>query len=336
MFRLNKYQGNPILSANPANPWESLCVLNPAAIYDPKEKLFKLLYRAAGYDEAHRISIGLAVSKDGLNFERCFDHPVIEPEPNGADEGGCEDPRVFELNGFYYLTYASRTFLPGQYWLDNPKNFRFSTPNGPSFVNSNDSVTHLAISTDLVKWKKLGRITDSRVDNRDAILFPEPINGRYVMMHRPMGFCGEGYPCDVPSIWISYSNDLSEWDNGKLFATREQSWESKKIGGSCPPLKTEKGWLFLYHGVDEKDGTYRVGAFLLDINDPERILARTKDFIMEPEFEHETNGYYNGCVFPCGNVIVDGMLYVYYGAADKYCCVATCEVDELLQYMLAE
>ena len=97
----------------------------------------------------------------------------------------------------------------------------------------------------------------------------------------------------------------------------EQWWEDAKIGGSCPPIKTDAGWLHLYHGVASKDKAYRVGAVLLDLDRPDKIIARTKDFIMEPEFPHETDGYYNGCVFPTGNVVKDGILYVYYGAADK-------------------
>lgn len=337
MFKLTKYDRNPILKANPANDWESLCVLNPAVVYDDREGLFKMLYRAAGNDEAHRITLGLAVSTDGKTFTRRFDSPVLEPDENGADGGGCEDPRLVKMGEYYYLTYASRTFLPGQYWLlDKAKKYGFKPENGPAFLNTNGSVTHLAITKDLINFKKLGRMTDSRLDNRDAFIFPEKIGGKYYMLHRPMEYVGPEYGCKVPSIWLSSSDDLSEWDNGSLFATAEQSWESKKLGGSCPPIRTDKGWLLLYHGVDEADDAYRVGAFLLDLNDPAKILARTKDFIMEPEFDYETSGYYNGCVFPCGNVVVGDTLYVYYGAADKYCCLATCNLGELLEYLTGE
>lgn len=333
MFRLQKHKDNPILKPNAENFWENLCVLNPAVIYDEENSQFVMLYRAAGNDEEHRITLGRATSEDGIHFTRNFTKPVVEPTVNGADEGGCEDPRLIFMNGYFYLTYASRTFLPGQYWREDRKEFGFTTPDGPYFLNENASVTHLAVSRNLMDFKKLGRITDARCDNRDAVLMPEKINGKYVMFHRPMEMCGEGYPCQVPSIWISYSDDLIEWDNGKLFATAEQPWESKKIGASCPPIKTDAGWLFLYHGVSNEDSAYRVGAFLLDLENPEKILARTTDFIMEPEFEYETSGYYNGCVFPCGNVVRDGKLYVYYGAADKFVCVATCQLTELLDYL---
>jgi len=138
----------------------------------------------------------------------------------------------------------------------------------------------------------------------------------------------------VPGIWISYSNDILEWESGTLFSKAEQDWESKKIGGSCPPIKADKGWLFLYHGVSAHDDAYRVGAFLLDLENPAKIIARTKDFLMEPEFPYETDGFYNGCVFPTGSVLRGNTLYIYYGGADKYCCLATCFMRELLDHMM--
>src|SRR5690606_13213251 len=100
------------------------------------------------------------------------------------------------------------------------------------------------------------------------------------------------------------------------------------------PLKTDEGWLLIYHGVENGGkGYYRVGVALLDLNDPTKILARAEKFIMEPEHDYEINGMYKGCVFPTGNVIVDGILYVYYGAADKYVGVATCKVSDLLDFL---
>ncbi len=333
-MKFTKYEGNPILSAHPDHPWEDLCTLNPAAVHDGER--FWLLYRAAGHDVGHTIRLGLAVSDDGFHFTRCSDEPVLSPDPIGPDAGGCEDPRLVKMGKFYYLTYASRTFLPGQYWLPEHKYLGFTAEPGPAYLNSNASVTHLAISEDLVHWKKLGRMTDSRVDNRDAILFPEKIAGRYWMISRPMDWFGPGYGCDMPSMWVSASDDLVEWRDYRLLATGTQGWESKKIGGSAPPLRTDRGWLFLYHGVDKRDDAYRVGALLLDLNNPTKILARTKDWLMEPEFDYETQGYYNGCVFPCGNVIVGDTLYVYYGAADKFCCAATCSLSALLDHLLSD
>jgi len=171
------------------------------------------------------------------------------------------------------------------------------------------------------------------LDDRDVILFPEKVDGKYVLLNRPKEWIGEAYGCDYPSIWISYSDDLMEWDEFKLLAKGEFGWE-RKIGGSTPPLKTDEGWLTLYHGVDDQ-GVYRVGAMLLDLDNPSRVIARAADYIMEPEHDYEWEGFYKGCVFPTGNVIVGDTLYVYYGGADKYCCVATCSVRELLNFVLS-
>ena len=126
-MRLNKYQNNPILKPNPSNQWEELCVLNPAAIYDEKTKLYYLIYRAAGNDKTHLIHLGLATSKDGINFVRESNKPLISGDPHGLDAGGCEDPRLVKMGGYFYLTYASRPFPPGQYWREDKEYFGFST-----------------------------------------------------------------------------------------------------------------------------------------------------------------------------------------------------------------
>ena len=331
-----KCDKNPILKPNPANQWEELCVLNPAAIYNEKEDLFYMIYRAAGNDKTHLIHLGLATSKDGINFVRESDKPLISGDPNGLDAGGCEDPRLVKMGDYFYLTYASRPFPPGQYWREDKEYFGFQPEFGPKVLIYNNTLTHLAISKDLRNWKKLGPITDAHFDDRDVILFPEKINGKFYMLSRGMERCGEGYPNKNPAIWLSSSDDLLEWNNYSLLMKGETNWEDKKIGASTPPVKTKDGWLLLYHGVSSKDDAYRVGAVLLDLNDPTKILARTKEFLMEPEEEYETNGYYNGCVFPTGIVQKDGLLYVYYGAGDKVICLATVNENELLKYLKEE
>lgn len=335
MEKFKKYENNPILKPT-GNSWESLCVLNPAVIFDTKDDEFKMLYRAAGDDKQHYIYLGLATSKDGINFKRMLDKPVLAPTLDGADAGCVEDPRLIKLQDYYYLTYASRTFPPGQYWKEDKEYFGFKPEYGPTMLINNNSVTHLAISKDLVSFKKLGRISDCRYDDRDVIIFFDEVNKRFVRLSRPMEFVGEKYNTKVPSIWISYSNDMMEWDNRELLMTPEAWWEDAKIGGSCPPIPCKYGYFFIYHGVSSKDNAYRVGAVILDKNNPSKIIARTKDFLMEPEYEYETSGYYNGCVFPTGNVVKDGILYVYYGAADKYICLATANFDKLVEDLYNE
>ena len=336
-MKLKKYDKNPILKANPANEWENLCVLNPAVVYDEERGGFVMLYRAAGDTDKHNIYLGLATGKDGFHFERKSDEPVFSPTEGGSDEGCVEDPRLVKMGDWYYLTYASRPYAPGRYWIENYPRPWFNPPkDGPSFLRNNDTLTHLAITQDFRTYKKLGRITDSRVDDRDVIIFPEKVNGKFVRLSRPMTWFGEGYENEKPCTYIAFSDDLMEWENPKVLMQGKEWWESKKIGGSCPPIRTDKGWFHLYHGVCEEDGCYRVGAVLLDLNDPTKIIARTKDPILEPETEYEKSGYYNGCVFPTGNVVKDGVLYVYYGAADKYVCVATADFEEFLTYLLKE
>ncbi len=334
-MKLKKYDKNPILTAK-GDSWEGLCVLNPAVIFDDTEGRFKMLYRAAGNDLTHHIYLGLAESEDGFNFTRMSDDPILAPTAGGADEGCVEDPRLIKMGDYFYLTYASRTFAPGQYWRKDCGYFGFKPENGPTMLLHNNSVTHLAISRDLKNWKKLGRMTDSRLDDRDVYIFPEKVGGKFVRLSRPMEWCGKGFENENPAIWIAFSDDLLEWDKPELLMQGKEWWEDAKIGGSTPPVKCKYGWLLLYHGVAKKDGGYRVGAVILDEKDPRKILARTKDFIMEPEFPFETDGYYNGCVFPTGIALKDGTLYVYYGAADKYVCAATAPFEEFCESVYQE
>jgi len=331
-FALKKYSGNPVLSPLETNKWESLSVCNPGAWYE--NGIFYLLYRAAGDDDEHIIHLGLATSRDGFHFERTSDKPVLSPSLDGPDSGCVEDPRIVKFGTYFYITYAYRPFHPGRYWLNQGKPYM---PNGPEdaprFIRKNLTNSGLLMSRDLRSFHRLGRITIANCEDRDVILFPEKVNDKYVMLHRPMEWVGEKYSCAFPSIWISFSEDLMTWGKSYLLASGESVWETK-IGGAAPPIKTKEGWLTLYHAIDKK-GIYRVGAMLLDYYNPRKIIARTSYFIMEPEKEYELNGLYQGCVFPAGNVVVDeDKLFVFYGGADKYCCVATCSIKQLLDYLL--
>ena len=246
-----------------------------------------------------------------------------------------------KFDGEYYITYAYRPVPPGQYWKFGhdevllPECGKYA----PAAIAKNLGNTGLAVTTDFCHFRRLGRLTSPVLDDRDVILFPEKVNGQFVMLHRPKQYIGEKFGVEYPSIWIKFSDDLLDWEGKEshlLLTGRENTWE-EKIGGSTPPLKTDKGWLMLYHGVEHGGkGYYRVGVLLLDLDNPLKILAKTHESILEPEEDFEINGYYNGCVFPTGNVIVDDTLFVYYGSADKYVCVATCSVNELLSYLLTD
>ncbi len=331
-FKLEKWEGNPVLSPKPGSPWEDLAVCNPGAWYEDGK--FYLLYRAAGDDREHVIRMGLAVSEDGLHFERASDQPAFAPHPDGPDGGCVEDARIVKFDDIYYVTYAYRPYPPGRYW-ERDRDYRPPKfpDTAPLIERTNQTNTGLAATKDFRTWRRLGRIMPSTLDDRDVIIFPEKIAGRYVMLHRPMQWVGPDYGCDRPSIWLAFADDLLTWGDDVLLVTAEFEWEGGKIGGSTPPLRTSEGWLTLYHAVGA-DWRYRIGVMMLDLEDPSRIVARAPDFIMEPEFDYEIEGFYQGCVFPTGNVIVDGTLFVYYGGADRFVCCATAPVQDLIDYVM--
>lgn len=335
-MKLTKWENNPCLSPNPDNYWEELVVCNPGVWYE--DGTFHMLYRAAGDDEAHTIRFGHAISKDGFNFERTSDDFSFGPSTDGMDQGGVEDARIVKFGDYFYVTYAFRPDHPGQYWKFGHDEIitKDYGQDAPKHLRENIANSALAITKDFKEWRRLGRITSADLDDRDVILFPEKINGKYWMMHRPKQWIGEQYGPKRPAVWIRSSEDMLVWedDSQVLLEGIDGTWE-EKVGGSTPPLRTDRGWLVIYHGVENGgQGYYRVGAVMLDLEDPTKIIARTKDFIMEPEFDYEIEGYYKGCVFPTGNVILDDTLYVYYGGADKYVGVATANVNELIDHIM--
>jgi predicted GH43/DUF377 family glycosyl hydrolase len=314
IFQLKRYGGNPILSPMEGSSWESLVTTNPCAWYDESTKQVLLVYRAAGDNEEHRVHLGLAVSKDGYTFERVSDEPILSPLVGSIDNGCVEDPRVIKIDDWYYFTCASRPLPPGRYWLNEanqadkgavfPKEF-------PVALRDNLTSTHLYMTKDFKDWIRAGRLTNPAVDDRDVLIFPEKVNNKWITLHRPMQWHGEGYPNKWPGIWLAKSDDLLQWKELNLLAKGEFPWE-EKIGANNPPLKTEHGWLQIYHGVGA-DKQYRLGAMLLDLDEPTIVTHRTRDPIYEPVMDYETEGFYKGVCFPCGHVVLDGTYFLYYG-----------------------
>ncbi len=288
-MRLKRFLKNPILRPKRENDWESKLVFNPATLYD--NGLFHLLYRAVGEDNISRI--GYAVSSNGYEFFR-LDKPVFTPM-GILESKGCEDPRLVSLEGKFYMTYTAYSMKGVRVSLASTRNF--------------------------IQWERYGVVLPD-MENKDAVLFPEKIGGKYVMLHRPM---------DPPrSIWIAYSNDLVRWgDFKKVMAPIEGKWDGVGIGSASPPVRTDKGWLLIYHGID-KDGVYRLGAALLDLEDPSRVIGRHPEPILEPEEDYELRGEVREVVFGCGICEVEEKYFIYYGAADKVICGATAEKRELL------
>lgn len=309
---------------------------NPAAWYEPERGEVLLLYRAAGNDAQHRVHFGLARSRDGYHFERVSDQPVFSPSADGFDAGCVEDPRIVNLGDTYFITYAARPFPPGRYWED-PGKRPYSPPKCPAEyprpLRENLTSTGLALTKDFKTFIRAGQLTDPTVDDRDVILFPEEVAGKFVTLHRPMEWCGPGFPNAHPAMWIAFSDDLLAPKKLQLLVQARYVWELK-LGGATPPLRTPAGWLTLYHAVGP-DKHYRVGAMLLDLENPARVLHRSPRWLYQPEEPWERKGLYSGVVFPCGNVVIDGTLFVYYGGGDVHCGVCTCRLDDLLDYLVS-
>lgn len=299
---LKRYEGNPILEPIPDHEWEARCVFNAAALY---KNGIHIVYRAMGEDEIS--SFGYAFSRDGFHIDKRLDYPIYKPE-HEWEKRGVEDPRTVLMDRKIYMTYAG-----------------FNGKEAHVFMASIDEDDFLKNEWN---WKRYGCILPvlpvPNKDDKNAALFPEKIDDKYILIHRI-----------PPDIWISYSDDMLNWyDHRVLARPREGMWDEAKIGAGGPPIKTDQGWLFIYHGVEwRKDGgfgTYRLGLMLLDSDNPEKILFRSDDPILEPAREYEKQGYVSNVVFSCGNVVIGDELLVYYGGADTLICVATAKLSDLL------
>jgi predicted GH43/DUF377 family glycosyl hydrolase len=253
-----------------------------------------------GVDHLTTIShFRLAWSDDGENFE-------VEPNPMLLGESeyetlGIEDARVSELEGRYYLTYTA--------------------------VSRNGYGVGMRSTTDWKNFEHHGIVIPPF--NKDAALFTEKINGKYYMLHRPTGSGLGG-----PYIWIASSPDLINWGEHKCIAkARPGMWDSARVGAGAAPIKTKAGWLEIYHGAEvlgEHSHRYSLGALLLDLNDPTKVLARSVEPIMEPIAEYERTGFFGNVVFTNGHVVKGDEILLYYGAADSYSCGARLSIASIL------
>jgi predicted GH43/DUF377 family glycosyl hydrolase len=250
-----------------------------------------LIYRAQGR-ESDVSRLGFAVSTDGYAFAR-LDRPVFMPE-EAIEVKGVEDPRLTSIDGRWHMLYTA--------W--SPESIQVA----------------MASTTNFFAWQRHGVVIPGP-DNKDAALFPEKVGGRYVMFHRI-----------PPAIWLAYSNDLVHWgDYAKIMEPRPGNWDEWKVGAGGPPIKTERGWLVIYHGVSP-DRVYRLGVALLDLEDPSRVLNWPAAAILEPEEPWELRGDVPNVVFTCGTAELGGRYFVYYGGADKVIAVATADRDALLDF----
>jgi beta-1,2-mannobiose phosphorylase / 1,2-beta-oligomannan phosphorylase len=321
---LKRYDKNPILVPNEHNWWESRAVFNCATLYDGDK--VHMLYRAVGEYENYTSRLGYASSTDGYSFTR--PNEMVFTPTEDYERFGIEDPRLVLVDSKIYVTYVV---------LSN------HAREGPSVSSA------LATTQDYHDYKRLGIITSKGSDNKDVVIFPEKMrasvsnNGLskkpsgascYFSLQRPSSWIGSSYGISRPSIWLGESSStLTNFDKYVVLLEPKEDWEALKIGAGTPPIKTKQGWLVIYHGVSA-DKVYRAGAALLDLHDPTKILGRTKRPILEPKETYEKYGDVDNVVFPSGACVLDGILFVYYGGADKVCCLATAELDTFLEHVL--
>ena len=242
----------------------------------------------------------VARSRDGIHFE-VEGTPAFSP--GTQYEGfGVEDPRITLIDGTYWINYTA--------------------------VSRNGISTALASTKDFKTFKRHGVIFPP--PNRDVTIFPEKIGGRYAALHRPMP---EGL--GEPSIWAATSPDLIAWGSHSLVATsRPGQWDDVKIGGGAVPFRVHAGnrdaWLAVYHGVTSSPPAYSLGALLLDIHDPSKVLARSRDPILAPEASYEREGFFGDVVFTCGLIADGDLVRIYYGGADAVMAVADLSLAEIL------
>lgn len=316
-----------VLSPDPALPYEAGGVLNPATVY--YQGVPYLLYRAVAAHPHNysRIMLAELRPQNGRLVAHRLEHCALKPQASyekwqDGEHGGVEDPRVTPLlDGSFIMAYVAYGDGPG-----------------------GDAIPRVALarSTNLWDWERLGLIRYTplllrgkqsgklytldlqTLSNKDAAIFPEKIGGRYVLMHRPT------FPPEISrdlgetaSIWLSYSEDLLTWSNHQLLMSSAARWENLKVGGGTPPLRTSRGWLFFYHGVEGQSDAdpqrrYAAGAALLDLSDPRQVLYRSAHPVLAPDTEQERVGVVNNVVFPTGVLpLEDGRVQVIYGMADQ-------------------
>ncbi len=280
---------------------------------------------ASGQRQFDGTNIGLATSKDGFNW--CVDaQPCINletarkmvadhlsPQETPEDVFRFYDPRLTVIDGRVYMCFAVDT--------------RYGLRGG------------IAVTEDFGNWEVLSL---SLPDNRNMVLFPETIGGRFVRLERPMlGY----YLRRRPEIWLSRSIDLRDWGQHRLVLPADSvPFCNDKIGPAAPPIRTRAGWLTTFHAAQVRseatkrgweaswNKTYVAGLMLLDLDDPSRVIGMSQEPLMIPKESYECEGFRNDVIFPGGMILEpDGEVKVYYGAADTVECVATAHVDDLLR-----
>lgn len=310
---LVRSEQNPIISPKTENGWEAWQTFNPGvALIDDK---IHFLYRAIGTDGVSRL--GYAVSGDGFTIDERLPYPVYEHKTgkrtfsiysflSGGGWGGSEDPRLVQIDGedVLYMTYTA---------CDSGLRVGLTSIKIDDFLNNK------------WEWRPPALISHPNEVHKNWLIFPEKINGKYAILHSIK-----------PNIQIEYVDSL-EFDDTDYVESRwsgpqrKKCWDKWLRGAGAPPIKTSYGWLLFYHAMDDDWSKYKVGAMLLDLKDPTKILHRSKVPVLAPEEHYENNGYKPGVVYVSGAVVKDGNLFIYYGGADTFVCAATAPMEEFLK-----
>lgn len=300
---LRRYEGNPILTAAQW-PHTVNAVFNPGVVQFEEETL--LVVRVEDRTGVSHLSV--ARSADGLTNWVIEDERSLIPDIGSHPEQfGIEDPRITRCGEEYLIVYTG-----------------YST-HGP--------LVRLASTRDFRSYECRGTVMPP--EDKDAALFPVQFGGRWALIHRPLSTT----PRPAAHIWLSWSPDLRHWgDHAILLGAREGAWwDAHKVGLCTPPLQTSEGWLFVYHGVriTAAGSIYRLGLALLDLEHPERVIARSSEWVFGPDAPYERTGDVEQVVFPCGwQLLPDGdTIRMYYGAADTSVCVATASLTALLAWL---
>ena len=329
-YRLSRHGQNPIISPLPFREWELGGTFNPAAFQDDDGQVH-LLYRAIGADGISRI--GHAASPDGLNFNERSMYPVYEPLPgyglpsngsatgpktynpdfyvSGGGWGGSEDPRAVRIDGRVYMSYVA---------FEGWSSVRIALTS----IGLND------FRKRRWSWRRPALISPPGQVNKNWVIFPEKIHGKFAILHSIS-----------PHIAVDYVDSLDALGNAEYIKShaprggRKGFWDNWVRGAGPPPLKTDIGWLLLYHAMDRSDpNKYKIGAMILDYGDPTKVLYRSPQPILTPEAHYENDGK-PGVVYASGAVILGDNLMVYYGGGDKHICIAQTPLRQLLDWLVA-
>jgi beta-1,2-mannobiose phosphorylase / 1,2-beta-oligomannan phosphorylase len=321
-----RHSRNPILGPINSHDWESEGVFNAAAV--EIDGNIHLIYRAIGRDGISKF--GYARTRDGYTIIERSKTPAYWPRMpfegtrsevsgfnpmfgSGGGCGGCEDPKLTFMDNKVYLTYVAHS----GYW---PPRTAISWINKSDFLNKN-----------WLNWSKPALMSPPNIDSKSACLLPEKVNGKYVIYHRTW-----------PNIYVDYVDDLDFNSDNKWLSSqysipvRSDFFDSQKLSMGAPPVKTKDGWLAVYGTVDWNDSSrYKVGAMLLDFDEPHKVNYRTSKPILAPDEPYE-NDWKPGIVYPSGLIIRDKKVFIYYGGGDKHVCLVTSPLDKFLEDLKAE